>query len=199
MRTTSRCAGPGPFTMVECDIAAAPWISLQKAHELANRVESSVKERHSRVDSVFVHVEPSRKKSVSAVFPVSDMKGLDSRLHGHFGQAPYFLVVRLGPEGVEIEDVYRNESLSEPGQVHVGVRVARAIIGHGADVVFAVLIGEISFHMLKDRFIDVLHAGQGTTARETIEKYRRGEVTPLITPHPSEESEIETRKIAHED
>ena len=185
----------GPFTMVECEITAVPWISLHKAHDLADRVEAAVKERYPRIESVFVHVEPSRREVVTAIVPVSETKGLDSLVHGHFGRAPYFIIMRLGPDSVEIEDFYRNEFLGEPERVHIGVKVAKAIIKHGLALVFTARIGEISFHMLKDHFIKVLKAEKGATVRETIEKYRRGEIETIATPHPVEESEMEKQGL----
>jgi cation diffusion facilitator family transporter len=184
----------GPFTMVECEIAAAPWITLHKAHDLADIVEAAIKERHPRIESVFVHVEPSAEKASTAIIPVKDMLGLDSVIHGHFGRAPYFVVVRIDSEGLEIEDFYRNEFLSESDKVHIGVKVAKVIIRHGIKLVFAARIGEISFLMLKNRFIDIMKAEEGTTVREVIDKYRKGEIKPLTIPHPAEESELEHMK-----
>jgi cation diffusion facilitator family transporter len=181
----------GPFTMVECEVAAAPWISLHKAHDLADIVEAAIKERYPRIESVFVHTEPSKGKAPTAIIPVKDMKGLDSAVHGHFGRAPYFIVVRIDSEGLEIEDFYHNEFLDEPEKVHIGVKVARVIIRHGIRLVFTARIGEISFHMLKDQFIDILKVEEDATVQEIVDKYRKGEIESLAVPHPSEESEME--------
>jgi predicted Fe-Mo cluster-binding NifX family protein len=181
----------GPFTMLECAIAAAPWISLHKAHELADEVEAAVKEAHPRIESVFVHVEPSKGKAPTAIMPVREMKGFDSRIHGHFGRAPYFVVIRMDSEGAEIEDFYRNEFLNEQDKVHIGVKVARVVIRHGIKLVFTARIGEISFHMLKDRFVDILKAEEGATVQDVVDRYRKGQGEPLTMPHPAEESEAE--------
>jgi predicted Fe-Mo cluster-binding NifX family protein len=77
--------------------------------------------------------------------------------------------------------------------IHIGVKVIKAVIVHNPDIVFTPRIGEISFYMLKDHFIEVFKAAEGMTVREVIEKYRRGEIEPVI-PHPAEESETEKER-----
>jgi len=183
----------GPFKMVECEIATSPSVSLYKAHDVADRVEQSIMGAHTEIESVFVHVAPARKDVLSAVIPVREINGLDSRVHAHFGRAPYFVIVKLGVEATEIEDFYFNEFLGVRDGIHIGVKVIKAVIVHNPDIVFTPRIGEISFYMLKDHFIEVFKAAEGMTVREVIEKYRRGEIEPVI-PHPAEESETEKER-----
>ena len=97
----------GPFRMVECNIATKPSVSVFKAHELANMVEKIVEAEYSEIESVFVHVEPVRQHTLSAIVPVKEMNGMDSMVHGHFGRAPYFVILKLDDAGTtEIEDFY---------------------------------------------------------------------------------------------
>ncbi len=185
----------GPFKMVECDIATAPSVSVYRAHEIADIVENRIARDYSRIESVFVHVEPARHDAVSAIVPVKDINGLDSKVHGHFGRAPYFIILRLDSEGgTEIEDFYYNAFLKDKDSIHVGVKVIKTVIRHDLDLVFTAKIGEISFHMLKDNFIDIYRVEAGETVRSVAERYHKGEVDPIISPHPAEESEIEQKK-----
>ena len=185
----------GPFKMVECNIATGPSVSVYKAHELADKIENLIARDYTQIESVFVHVEPVQQDTVSAIIPVKEINGLDSKIHGHFGRAPYFIILKLDDNGgVEIEDFYYNEFLGEKDHIHIGVKVIKAMIKHNLDLVFTPKIGEISFYMLKDNFINIYRAEAGATVRETIERYHNGKIEPITAPHPVEESEIERQK-----
>jgi cation diffusion facilitator family transporter len=178
----------GPFRMVECTIETSPTLPLYRAHELANKAEDLITKNYEHVESVFMHVEPSKRKVVSAIIPVKDMNGLSSRVHGHFGRAPYYIILKLDGAKTEIEDFYYNEFLSE--KKHVGVKVIKAVIRYRLDQLFTSKIGEISFFMLKNNFVDIYQVEEGLTVGEVIEGYRKGQVKPLATPtHPAEESQ----------
>lgn len=185
----------GPFKMVECNIATGPSVSVYKAHELADKLENLIKREYGQIESVFVHVEPVRQHTLSVIIPVKEINGMDSRVHGHFGRAPYFMILKLDDKGeVEIEDFYYNEFLGKKDGIHIAVKVIKAIIKHDMDIVFTSKIGEIAFHMLKDSFIDMYRAEEGATVSEIIKRYRNGGIEPITVPHPAEESEIRHTK-----
>ncbi|MCX5814768.1 MAG: cation diffusion facilitator family transporter [Proteobacteria bacterium] len=185
----------GPFKMVECDIATGPSVSVYKAHELADKIEDLIASDYNQIESVFVHVEPAKQDTLSVIIPVKEINGLDSTIHGHFGRAPYFIILKLDDKGgAEIEDFYYNEFLGEKDRIHIGVKVIKAVIKHNLDIVFTPKIGEIAFYMLKDNFIDIYRAEAGATVRKIIEQYHNGEMEPIVEPHPAEESEIERQK-----
>jgi cation diffusion facilitator family transporter len=179
----------GPFKMVECIILTRPSLSLYKAHELADKVEDFIVENYEHIESVFIHVEPLKEEIVSAIVPVQNIDGLNSRIHGHFARAPYFIVLKLSDNQVEIEDFYCNEFLG--GKKHIGVKVARILIGYKIDLMFISNIGEISFHMLKDNLLDIYGAEEGLPVQEIIKSYRLNKLQPLIVPtHSVEESQV---------
>lgn len=183
----------GPFKMVECTIETSPTLSLYRAHELANKAEDFITKNYEHVESVFIHVEPSKRKTVSAIIPVKDMNGLDSKVHGHFGRAPYYVILKLNGDNTEIEDFYYNEFLGE--KKHIGVKVIRTIIRYKIDLLFTSKIGEISFHMLKDNFVDIYRVEEGLLVQDIIERYRNGQIKPLTTPtHPVEESQAGSKQ-----
>ncbi len=180
----------GPFKMVECIITTSPSLTVYKAHELADQVEERVIKTYDGIESVFVHIEPSKQTDLSIIIPVGDINGLDSKVFGHFGRAPYFIILKLNSNGLEIEDFYYNEFIKTKDRIHVGVKVIKAVIKHNLDIVFTPKIGEISFHMLKDHFLDLYRAEEGSTVLETIEKFGNHQSEPITAPHPAEESEI---------
>jgi cation diffusion facilitator family transporter len=182
----------GPLKMVECKIATSPSLSLYKAHELANIAEDFIIKNYKHIESVFIHVEPSRDKAISAIIPVKDINGLDSIVHGHFGRAPYFIILRLGNDNnIEIEDFYYNEFLNE--KKHVGIKVIKAVIKYKIDLLFTSRIGEISFYMLKNNFVDIYRAEEGLSVREIIERYRNNQIEQIALPtHSAEEAHAES-------
>jgi cation diffusion facilitator family transporter len=184
----------GPFKMVECEIATNPSIPVYQAHDLADRIENLIKDSYKQIDSVFVHIEPSKKNVLSAIIPVAEVNGLNSRVHGHFGRAPYFIILRLDGDNVEIEDFYYNEFIKEKDGIHVGIKVIKAVIKHNLDIVFTSKIGEIAFYMLKDNFVDIYKAEEGSTVCQIIEKYRNNQIDKITEPHSAEESEAGRQK-----
>jgi len=177
----------GPFKMVECKIETSPTLPLYRAHELADKTEDFVKKNYAHIESVFVHVEPSRQKAISAIIPVKDINRLESKVHGHFGRAPYYIILMINDGEVEIEDFYYNEFLGE--KKHIGAKVIKAVIKYKLDLLFTARIGEISFHMLKDNFVDIYKVEEGALVRDVIKKYQNAELEQILAPtHPLEES-----------
>jgi predicted Fe-Mo cluster-binding NifX family protein len=99
---------------------------------------------------------------------------LDSIVHGHFGRAPYFIILRLGNDTNEIEDFYYNEFVHE--KKHAGIKVIKAVIKYKVDVLFTSRIGEISFYMLKNNFVDIYSAEEGLSVREIMQRYRNNQI-----------------------
>lgn len=179
----------GPFRLVECNIESNPHIPLYRAHGLADRIEDRVIESFPNIESVYVHIEPGRSVTTTAIIPVKDINGLDSRVHGHFGRAPYFIVVKIGQESATIDDFYYNEHLGKINNIHVGVKVIKEMIKYGFNALFTSQIGEISFHMLRDDFVDIYRAQENESVKDIIERYRRGTIEALGAPtHTSEAS-----------
>lgn len=176
----------GPFKMVECKITTNPSLPLYTAHGLADQVESVIKV-HEEIESVFVHVEPEEHETLSLIIPVKEMNGLDSPMDGHFGRAPYFVILRLRGGQAEIEDFYLNEFLGDNDLIHVGVKVIKAILRHRIDVVITAQVGEISYHMLRENFVELFQGKEGLTVSEIIRRYEDGELRPIL-PHPMEAS-----------
>jgi len=170
----------GPFKMIECKIETSPTLPLYRAHELADKAEEFITKNYERVESVFIHVEPSKEKAVSAIIPVKNIDGLDSKVHGHFGRAPYYIILRLDNSGIEIEDFYYNEFLNETKLI--GIKVIKAVIKHKLDLLFTSRIGELSFYMLKDNFVDIYKINENSIVREVIEKYRGNQLEQIVAP-----------------
>jgi cation diffusion facilitator family transporter len=177
----------GPFKMVECTIETSPTLPLYRAHELADKAEDFIIKHYEHIESVFIHVEPSKKKSVSVIVPVKNINGLDSKVHGHFGRVSYYVILKYNSNITEIEDFYYNEFLGK--KKHIGVKVIKTIIKYRLDMLVTPKIGELSFYMLKDNFVDIYRAEENSTVKDVMEKYRDNKLELVTSPtHLLEES-----------
>jgi len=182
----------GPFRMVELKFATNPSISIYQAHAIADEIEKQIIQKFTTVESVFVHVEPSRQKKLKAIVPVSEINGLDSKAYCHFGRAPYFVILSIDENEAVIEDFYLNEFLDR--KQHVGLNVVKAVIQYNLDLLFTNRIGEIAFYMLKEYFIDIyLIKDDNLTVRAVIDLYRQNRLTRILSPtHTVEEAIVES-------
>ena len=189
----------GPFRMVELEFTANPSLTLFKVHELADEVEGKIMANYEYVETVFVHVEPSTQKLITAIIPVEEINGLKSKVHQHFGRSPYFVILKIKDKNIEIEDFYLNEFLNKTK--HVGVNVVKVVVSYGLDMLFTAQIGEISFYMLKENFIDIYKISeQNLTVEQVIEKYYNNQLSRITAPtHSVEESFIENNIIENRD
>jgi len=179
-----------PFKMLECRIQTSPTLPLYRAHELMDKAENFITKTYENIESVFIHVEPSKQNIISAIIPVKNIDGMDSKVHAHFGRAPYYIILRLDDKGMEIEDFYYNEFLNE--KKHIGIKVIKAVIRYKLDMLFTAQIGELSFYMLKDNFVDIYSIKEDLTVKETVERYRNGQLEKITEPtHLLEESQTE--------
>jgi len=137
------------------------------------------------------------------------LSGLDSIVEGHFGRAPYFVILKINGKNKEIEDFYYNEYLKIlkingknkeiedfyyneylNEKKHVGVKVIKAVIRYKLDILFTSQIGEISFYMLKDSFVDIYKIEEGLSVNEVMEGYFNNKFEKILKPtHSLEESQ----------
>jgi cation diffusion facilitator family transporter len=170
----------GPFKIVNCIIKTTPSLVLYKSHELADIAEDMLLTKYENIESVFVHVEPEKETIETAVIPVQDKNGLDSRLHKYFGRAPYFIVLNIGHDSMEIESYLANDFLDKKG--HVGVNVVKSIIDYKINLLFVSSIGEISFHMLKNSYVDIIKIDREMSVKEIISLYKENKLDPITQP-----------------
>ena len=100
------------------------------------------------------------------LIPVDEAKGLVSPISDEFGAAPFFLVAT---DGVGLK-VYRNEEMIQ-GRGHRWEEILQL----KPDVVITREIGRPAYHAFRAKGIKILLA-EGATAREALEKWRRGEL-----------------------
>jgi predicted Fe-Mo cluster-binding NifX family protein len=99
------------------------------------------------------------------LIPVDEAGGLESPISDEFGEATFFLVV----DGDRVE-VYRNEEVIK-GRGHRWEEILQL----RPDVVITREIGKPAYHAFRARGVKMYFA-EGTTAREALERLKRGEL-----------------------
>jgi len=79
------------------------------------------------------------------------------------------------------------------GKIHVGIKVIKAIIKYKIDLLFTSKIGEISFYMLKDNFVDIYKVEEDSSIREIAAHYCNNQLEQITSPtHSVEETHTES-------
>jgi cation diffusion facilitator family transporter len=123
----------GRFKFVEAELALKVR-ELQKAHFVANQIESRIKAEVPNVDHVLIHYEPVKKDTLVIALPVA---GDLVRLSEHFGEAPYFLVLTLRDRDRRLleEKLLANPFATAPSGK--GIKASELLVAQGVDRVIA--------------------------------------------------------------
>jgi len=105
-------------------------------------------------------------------FPVEENQGLDSRVYGHFGSAPMFLVVDSSKGSLSVL------SNADRDHAHGHCSPVRALGGQRIDSVVVGGIGQGALSKLGVLGITVYQA-DGETVGENLEKMRSGSLRPF--------------------
>jgi len=160
----------GPFKIVNCIIKTDPSLILHKSHELADIAENMLLTEYENIESVFIHVEP--EKEIVEIDP-------------HFGKAPYFIILNLDNGRIDIDSCMGNEFLDKRG--HIGLNVAKSLIGYPIHLLFVLSIGEISFHLLKNHYVDIFKVDKEMKVKDIITLYKANKLDPITKPNLSKQ------------
>jgi cation diffusion facilitator family transporter len=101
----------GRFVFVRTNLAFGIK-KLAQAHRLSEEIERSILKEIPQVDQVTIHYKPVKKDFLIYVLPMQEDK---QTLSNHFGDAPFFYLVRISTERhiVQEEKILRNPYLKE--------------------------------------------------------------------------------------
>jgi len=156
----------GSFIMGEAHVEVDRTLPVERANEIRKAIESEVKEKVEKLDSLLLQLEPSKLIRFRVAVPVVETKGLTSAVGGHFGKAPYFAFVDVEGGKVKKTTVLKNPAAKLDRRI--GVEVANFLLDNKAEVLVALGIGESPFHILKSKFVRIFQS-EGETLREVLE------------------------------
>lgn len=105
---------------------------LEKAHEISSKIENNIMEQIPHVERITIHYEPQPREYLKLAVPLSDPEG---KLSGHFGDAPYFALLRLHVSSYEIENQEILENPYTGLEKGKGIRVAEWLVEKNIDLV----------------------------------------------------------------
>jgi cation diffusion facilitator family transporter len=119
----------GRFRFLQASIIVRTG-DLQKAHQISQILEETIRRKVPHVERVIIHYEPQPQTHVRIAVPLADPSG---KMSGHFGESPYFalVTVRLSDRHVEKEEVVENPH--KDVETAKGIRVAEWLVGQNVD------------------------------------------------------------------
>lgn len=160
----------GPFVFGECKVKIRKFVDVEKAHEIADRLEKMVKDQIRQIESFTIHIEPLKSDKKKIVIPVKSDEGLKSEISEHFGRASYFVFVSIDDSKKEIENLELKKNQFEDKEVRAGLSASHSVVEEKIDILITKEIGEISFHVLKDQLVDIYKA-EGNDVQEIINNF----------------------------
>jgi cation diffusion facilitator family transporter len=158
----------GRFRFMEAEVVLRVH-ELEKAEAATRRIEAQVRETVPHVDRVLIHAEPMQRTHWRYAIPLMDARGT---LSEHFGEAPYFALVRVrSADGtIEEQQILVNPYLQE--ERAKGIRVAEWLVAQKVDVVLAKasLHGKGPVYVFRDAGIE-LRQTDGSTVFEALEAH----------------------------
>jgi cation diffusion facilitator family transporter len=155
----------GRFRFVEAEVALRVR-ELEKAEATTQRIEAQIRQACPHVERVLIHAEPVQRTHLWVAAPLANVGGL---LSEHFGEAPYFALVRLRVVDGELEEqrIVANPFLET--EKAKGIRVAEWLVAQKADVVLVEesLRGKGPVYVFRDAGIELLET-DGNTLAEAI-------------------------------
>ncbi len=168
----------GPFIFGEVAIKVNKSINVKKAHLIADELEQKVR-NVDRVDSFIVHVEPFKSSTRKIAIPVKGDRGLDSEIINHFGRATGFLFITL--KKGKLADIYYRENTTRKRKIRAGLHTADLVLKEGIDALVTSDLGEISFHKLRDNYVDI-YKSRGKKVKTIINSFINGKLPKLNKP-----------------
>jgi cation diffusion facilitator family transporter len=122
-----RNAGRFRFLNIRLTVRAT---DLEKAHKVSDRIEQKIRRRISNVEGVTIHYEPQAAAYRQIAVPLASRRG---DLSDHFGESPYFAVIKIRSADGRIEEQRVMENPHRQVERGKGLRVAEWLVGQKID------------------------------------------------------------------
>lgn len=171
----------GPFIFGEATVMIRKFVDVDRAHEIADKMETELKEEIDGLDYFVTHVEPYQTAKHRIAVPIKDDEGLQSDTSDHFGRAPYYALVSADKSDRSIEDLETLDNEYNDKDVRAGLNAANMLVEEKIDYLFTKEIGEISFHTMRDHLVDIYKVGD-ETVKESVERFLDDDIELLESP-----------------
>ncbi|RLI99106.1 MAG: hypothetical protein DRP06_04230 [Candidatus Aenigmatarchaeota archaeon] len=169
----------GPFVFGEVKINIKKSASINKAHEIADEIESKIHNEISSIKSFIVHAEPYKSEKNKIAIPVLNQDGLNSKIMNHFGRTDYFMFLEINKKS--INKFYFKENPYKKKKLRTGLDVVDFILKEKVNILVTKEIGEISVNKLRDNLVDIYKA-EGGNCGEIVNKFLEGKLIEMKKP-----------------
>jgi predicted Fe-Mo cluster-binding NifX family protein len=121
----------GRFRFLEAELALHVR-NLEKAEAVTQRIEMQIRQAVPHIERVLIHAEPMERTHLRYAVPLADAEGAIS---DHFGEAPYFGLVRVRLADGTIEERRVIANPHKDVEKAKGIQVAEWLAAQKADVV----------------------------------------------------------------
>ncbi len=169
----------GPFIFGQVKVRVRKFVDVSKAHEVADRIEHTVKEKIPQIESLFIHIEPFKPETLKIAVPVKNDQGLNSTISNHLGRAEMFFIAET-----KNKKVHKNYTIKNPfkeKEVRAGLSASKHLVKQKIDVLITKEAGEISLHTLRDNLVDV-YSTDYKRVRYTLDAFMEEKLNRLEKP-----------------
>ena len=121
----------GRFRFVEAEVTLRVR-DLEKAEAITRHIETQIRQAVPYVERVLIHAEPMERTHLRYAVPLADPGGT---LSEHFGEAPYFALVRVRLANGAIEEQQGVANPYKDLEKAKGIQVAEWLVNQKVDVV----------------------------------------------------------------
>jgi cation diffusion facilitator family transporter len=159
----------GRYRFVEANVTLRVD-DLEKAEAVTQRIEAHIQEQVAHIERVLIHAEPTQRPLLTYALPLADR---DGHLDQHFGEAPYYALVKINREtqAIEEQNVIANPFLSV--EKAKGIKVAEWLVDHKIDVVIVKesLQGKGPVYVFNDAGV-TMHPSDAATLSTTLDEIK---------------------------
>lgn len=158
----------GSFIFGEATVGVSGFLDVKRAHEITDRIEKKLKEEVSHLDMFTVHIEPAKVEKIRICVPISEKNGLESRISEYFGRSPYYVLIDV--EKGQIKNHTMKDNPYSKKETRAGLGLSNLLAKDKVNVLIAKRVGEISFHTLRDHFVEI-YTARGHIVKGALESF----------------------------
>ncbi len=155
----------GSYLLGELHLETKKNLSVEKAHEISDKVEEMVRKDVEKLETLLVQVEPVKKDSIRFALPLETRDGLNSVPSTHFGKVPYFLIWDV--HNGEIKNYQIKDNPAQYLEKKKGIKTAEFLVNEKVDVFLGEKLNEGPKYVLSGEIIHCIRP-EGSTTKEIM-------------------------------
>ncbi|MHA1654370.1 MAG: cation diffusion facilitator family transporter [Candidatus Thorarchaeota archaeon] len=171
----------GPVCFGEMHLTVSRDLSIDEAHDLADKMENRLKDLIPHMETVTIHTEPEQPTRFRLAVPAEEDTGFKARVSRHFNRAPFFAIVDINEGEVRGVDFVENPAAS--AEKKRGILAVNTLEENHVSAVAVGHIGEGPFDILRAKHIAIYDApAEARTVQDVLTDYALGRLERLRNP-----------------